>query len=70
MASFIGVYVSQSLISIPPGWLVGLSDLNTEKTYVQERIATYFATLLSVGEFSYTTILAQFLSFQVLVDSE
>ncbi|CAE6369313.1 unnamed protein product [Rhizoctonia solani] len=31
------------------GWLVGLSDLNTEKPYVQERIATYFATLLSVG---------------------
>ncbi|KAG5651352.1 hypothetical protein H0H81_008991 [Sphagnurus paluster] len=31
------------------GWLVGLADLNTEKPYVQERIATYFATLLSVG---------------------
>ncbi|KAG8682754.1 hypothetical protein FRC11_014441 [Ceratobasidium sp. 423] len=31
------------------GWLVGLADLNTEKAYVQERIATYFATLLSVG---------------------
>ncbi|CAE6526129.1 unnamed protein product [Rhizoctonia solani] len=31
------------------GWLVGLADLNTEKEYVQERIATYFATLLSVG---------------------
>ncbi|KAG6856246.1 hypothetical protein H0H87_006105 [Tephrocybe sp. NHM501043] len=31
------------------GWLVGLADLNTEKDNVQERIATYFATLLSVG---------------------
>lgn len=35
------------------GWLVGLTDLNTEKPYVQERIATYFATLLSIGEFEY-----------------
>jgi Alpha amylase, catalytic domain len=31
------------------GWLVGLSDLNTGKDYVQNRIATYFATLLSLG---------------------
>lgn len=31
------------------GWLVGLSDLNTEHANVQERIATYFATLLSIG---------------------
>lgn len=31
------------------GWLVGLADLNTENPYVQERIATYLATLLSVG---------------------
>ncbi|KAJ6533236.1 glycoside hydrolase superfamily [Mycena capillaripes] len=28
------------------GWLVGLADLNTEHTYVQERISAYFATLL------------------------
>jgi alpha-amylase len=31
------------------GWLVGLTDLNTGKEYVRERIATYMATLLSVG---------------------
>jgi alpha-amylase len=31
------------------GWLVGLPDLNTEKDYVQDRIATYMATLLSIG---------------------
>ncbi|KAF7362568.1 Alpha-amylase [Mycena venus] len=31
------------------GWLVGLADLNTEHTYVQERISAYFATLLSIG---------------------
>jgi alpha-amylase len=31
------------------GWLVGLSDLNTGKPYVRERIATYLATLLSIG---------------------
>lgn len=31
------------------GWLVGLADLNTEHPYVQERIAAYLATLLSMG---------------------
>lgn len=31
------------------GWLVGLTDLDTGKDYVRERIATYFATLLSIG---------------------
>lgn len=31
------------------GWLSGLADLNTGREYVQDRIATYFATLLSVG---------------------
>lgn len=31
------------------GWLVGLSDLNTEKTYVQQRIADYLTDLLSIG---------------------
>ncbi|KAJ7277474.1 glycoside hydrolase superfamily [Mycena rebaudengoi] len=31
------------------GWLVGLSDLNTEHAYVQDRISAYFATLLSMG---------------------
>jgi alpha-amylase len=28
---------------------VGLADLNTEHTYVQDRISAYFATLLSMG---------------------
>ena len=31
------------------GWLSGLSDLNTETEYVQERIAQYFTDLLSIG---------------------
>lgn len=31
------------------GWLVGLSDLNTEKEYVRERIATYLTDLISIG---------------------
>ncbi|KAJ3066231.1 hypothetical protein HK102_007702, partial [Quaeritorhiza haematococci] len=31
------------------GWLVGLADLDTSKEYVQNRIATYLATLLSLG---------------------
>ena len=31
------------------GWLVGLSDLDTESDYVRERIATYLVDLLSVG---------------------
>jgi alpha-amylase len=31
------------------GWLSGLVDLNTESPYVQQRIAHYFADLLSIG---------------------
>ena len=31
------------------GWLTGLTDLNTEKDYVQQRIADYITMLLSVG---------------------
>ena len=31
------------------GWLLGLTDLNTEKAYVQDRIATYLVDLLSIG---------------------
>ncbi|GAB9466339.1 hypothetical protein Gpo141_00003717 [Globisporangium polare] len=30
-------------------WLLGLSDLNTKKQYVRERIAQYFVDLLGVG---------------------
>ena len=31
------------------GWLVGLADLNTEKEYVRERIASYLADLIGIG---------------------
>ena len=31
------------------GWLVGLSDLNTESDYVQNRIAAYFTDLMGIG---------------------
>uniref|UniRef100_A0A7S3JJD1 Alpha-amylase n=1 Tax=Euplotes harpa TaxID=151035 RepID=A0A7S3JJD1_9SPIT len=31
------------------GWLVGLADLNTEKDYVRERIASYLVDLISIG---------------------
>jgi len=31
------------------GWLSGLADLDTETDYVRERIAAYFADLLSLG---------------------
>lgn len=31
------------------GWLVGLSDLDTESEYVRERIAAYMTDLLSIG---------------------
>ena len=31
------------------GWLVGLADLNTEKDYVRERIASYMADLIGIG---------------------
>jgi alpha-amylase len=31
------------------GWLVNLADLNTETDYVRQRIADYFADLISMG---------------------
>jgi len=31
------------------GWLVGLADLNTEKDYVRDRIATYMVDLMGIG---------------------
>ena len=31
------------------GWLTGLTDLNTEKVYVQQRIADYITDLLTMG---------------------
>jgi len=31
------------------GWLTGLTDLNTEKQFVQNRIANYFVDLISIG---------------------
>lgn len=31
------------------GWLVGLTDLNTESDYVRQRIADYLTSLLSIG---------------------
>ncbi|KAH7020490.1 glycoside hydrolase superfamily [Ilyonectria destructans] len=34
---------------ITKGWLVGLTDLNSEKPYVQDRIATYLVDVLSLG---------------------
>ncbi|RLN91506.1 hypothetical protein BBJ28_00019917 [Nothophytophthora sp. Chile5] len=36
-------------LQLETGWLVGLTDLNTEKTYVRERIAQYFVDLLGIG---------------------
>ncbi|KAI3642433.1 hypothetical protein MP228_011988 [Amoeboaphelidium protococcarum] len=35
--------------SLNYGWLVGLTDLNTEKEYVRKRIATYLTNLISIG---------------------
>jgi alpha-amylase len=34
---------------VTKGYLVGLLDLNTEKPYTQDRIATYIVDLLSIG---------------------
>jgi len=31
------------------GWLVGLTDLNTESDYVQNRIAAYFSDMIGIG---------------------
>jgi alpha-amylase len=36
-------------LQLETGWLTGLTDLNTEKTYVCERIAQYFVDLLGIG---------------------
>ncbi|KAL3668048.1 hypothetical protein V7S43_006917 [Phytophthora oleae] len=36
-------------LQLETGWLTGLTDLNTQKTYVRERIAQYFVDLLGVG---------------------
>jgi len=35
--------------SLNYGWLVGLTDLNTERPYVQQRIADYLTDLLGIG---------------------
>lgn len=34
---------------VTKGYLVGLTDLNTENPYTQDRIATYIVDLLSIG---------------------
>ena len=31
------------------GWLTGLTDLNTEKDYVRQRIADFITAMLSMG---------------------
>lgn len=36
-------------LDLNAGWLEGLVDLNTELPYVQQRIADYFTSLLSIG---------------------
>ncbi|KAG7391303.1 hypothetical protein PHYPSEUDO_005252 [Phytophthora pseudosyringae] len=36
-------------LQLEAGWLIGLTDLNTEKTYVRERIAQYFVDFLGIG---------------------
>ena len=36
-------------LQLRSGWLSGLTDLNTEKDYVRQRIAQYFVDLLGIG---------------------
>lgn len=36
-------------LDLNAGWLDGLVDLNTEKDYVQGRIAAYLTDLMSIG---------------------
>lgn len=38
-----------SPLDLNAGWLTGLTDLNTERTNVQQRIADYLTDLLSIG---------------------
>jgi alpha-amylase len=36
-------------LQLNAGWLTGLTDLNTERTHVQERIAAYLTDLIGIG---------------------
>jgi alpha-amylase len=36
-------------LDLNAGWLTGLVDLNTEVPYVQQRIADFWVSLLSIG---------------------
>jgi alpha-amylase len=36
-------------LDLNAGWLTGLVDLNTEKDFVQERIAAYLTDLIGIG---------------------
>jgi len=36
-------------LTLNAGWLVGLVDLNTEKEYVQQRIADFYTDLIGIG---------------------
>ncbi|KAG9246794.1 glycoside hydrolase superfamily [Calycina marina] len=45
--SYIDSYMDPNQVT--KGYLVNLSDLNTEKPYVQDRIATFLVDLLSIG---------------------
>ena len=36
-------------LNLNAGWLSGLTDLNTEKEHVQDRIAAYMTDLISIG---------------------
>ena len=50
------------------GWLVGLADLNSERPYVQERIASYFVDLLGAGFSGFRIDAAKHISPDALAD--
>lgn len=50
------------------GWLVGLSDLNTERPYVQQRIAAYMVDVLGLGGSGFRIDAAKHISPDALAD--
>lgn len=50
------------------GWLVGLTDLNTERESVQQRIASYFVDLLGAGFSGFRIDAAKHISPDALAD--
>jgi hypothetical protein len=54
-------------LQLNAGWLSGLTDVNTERDYVRERIADYFTDLISIGFSGFRIEAANHISPDILV---